>query len=77
VIHGFLSPSSSVPLEQVRTRIELAYGFAVATPEIETEPPPLRCPHCGGKLIYWLSILPQRDRRATAELSLALPVPSG
>jgi hypothetical protein len=27
--YGFLSPSASVPLEQVKTRIELAYGFPI------------------------------------------------
>lgn len=78
--YGFLSPSSSVPLDEVRARIELAYGFAVPMPEIEiTPPPPLRCPSCGGTLVYWLSILPQRDHRAISKPSLALhpQAPSG
>jgi hypothetical protein len=76
--YGFWSPSSSVPLEEVKTRIELAYGFAITTPKIKTEPlPPLPCPYCGGTLVYWRSILPLPDRGAIAKPSLALPVPSG
>jgi hypothetical protein len=76
--YGFLSPSSSVPLEEVKTRIELAYGFTITTPEIETEPlPPMCCPYCGGTLVYWQSIVPLRHRRAIFKPSLALPAPSG
>ncbi len=76
--YGFLSPSSSAPLEEVKTRIELAYGFTITTPEIETEPlPPMCCPYCGGTLVYWHSIVPLRHRRAIFKPSLALPAPSG
>ncbi len=60
--YGFLSPTSSVPLDAVKSRIEMAYGFAVSTPETEIEPlPPMTCRHCGGTLIYRLSILPHHD----------------
>ena len=34
----FLSPSASVPLEAVKTRVEMASGFALATPEAPSEP---------------------------------------
>ena len=60
--YGFLSPSFGVPLEDIRARIELAQGFARATPkpEIEIVPlAPLRCPHCGGELQYRRVILPR------------------
>jgi transposase len=78
VIHGFLSPSSSAPLEEVKTRIERAYGFTITTPEIETELlPPMCCPYCGATLVYWQSIGPLRHRRAIFKPSLALPAPSG
>lgn len=61
--YGFLSPSCAVPFEEVKTRIEMAYGFAVRTPETAIEPPPpLTCRHCGGILIYRWSILPHHDR---------------
>ena len=53
--YGFLSPSSSVPLQDVKARIEMATGFALAAPETEptSQPPPaLRCRHCGGTLRF-------------------------
>jgi hypothetical protein len=51
--YGFLSPSASVPLEDVKARIEMASGFALAAPEITSEPPAaLRCRHCGGALRF-------------------------
>lgn len=57
--YGFLSPTSSLSLEEVKTRIEMASGFAVRTPETAIEPvPALTCRHCGGMLIYRWSILP-------------------
>jgi len=49
--YGFMSPSSSVTLAEISSRIELAYGFAVKTPESDIEPTkPLYCPCCGGLL---------------------------
>ena len=56
---GFLHPSSSVDLNDIRTRIELSYGFRLKTIQIEKEvfPVPV-CPSCGGKLIYYASVLP-------------------
>lgn len=79
--YGFLSPTSSVSLEEVRTRIEVVYGFAVHTPETAIEPvPQLMCRHCGGPLVYRLSILPHQDRtrwvysaRPSARLRQAVP----
>jgi hypothetical protein len=60
--YGFLSPSCSVPLEEVRARIELAQGFAVRSPELEIEAPaPRCCRHCGGRLHYQRTILPPRE----------------
>lgn len=64
---GFLSPTSSVPLEEVTTRIEVASGFAVRTPETASEPlPSLTCRHGGGPLISRLSILPHHHRHRRA-----------
>ena len=51
---GFLSPSGSMSIEEVRARIELAQGFAVnAAPTSPGAPAPQAapartCPHCGG-----------------------------
>lgn len=57
--YGFMHPSSSVPLNEISARIELAYGFDVKTPSRKIEPlPPITCPDCGGTLIYRGSILP-------------------
>lgn len=77
--YGFLSPSSSVPLDEVKTRIEVAYRFAVTTPETNIEPPPpMTCLHCGGTLIYRRSILPHHDSRRQRPSSIPLQeVPSG
>ena len=57
--YGFLNPASSVPLNKIRTLIELAYGFEITCrkPALALDPPPI-CPHCGGKLIYLYSVLP-------------------
>ena len=57
--YGFLSPSSSVPLEDVKARIEMASGFALAAPEANSEPPAgLRCRQCGGALRFYRLLLP-------------------
>ena len=50
--YGFLSPTCKVPIEDIRTLIELAYGFEKIMPESEEMPPPLRptCGSCGGFL---------------------------
>lgn len=57
--YGFLSPTSSASLEEVRARIELAYGFELTESEPQVEPLPMRqCPHCGGALKYYGTILP-------------------
>jgi len=57
--YGFLSPSTSVPLKDVKARIEMASGFALAAPETTREPPPaLHCRHCGGALRFSRLLLP-------------------
>ena len=57
--YGFLSPSSAVPLEDVKARIELAHGFDVPAAELAPEPvTPLRCRHCGGVLRFRRLVLP-------------------
>jgi hypothetical protein len=62
--YGFLSPSSKVTIEEVRARIELAYGFTVTTPEKVTEQlPPMACKKCGKTLRYVFYTLPTRQLR--------------
>ena len=57
--YGFLSPSASVPLEDVKARIEMASGFALPAPEATREPPAaLRCRQCGGALRFSRLLLP-------------------
>lgn len=60
---GFLSPSCSMPIEEVKGRIELAHGFrmhqkreATVPAEPVAAPRTLACPHCGGTL-RWRSVL--------------------
>ena len=62
--YGFLSPTSNVTLDEVRARIELAYGFTVTTPKTEIEPlPPMSCKQCGFKLRYVFYVLPKHRQR--------------
>ena len=65
--YGFLSPTCKIPIEHIRTLIELAYGFEVTAPEIEPTPPLPRpfCGRCGGFLKVLFVELPyQRLARA-------------
>jgi hypothetical protein len=57
--YGFLSPSASVPLADVKARIEMASGFALAAPEATSAPPAARCRHCGGVLRFYRRVLPE------------------
>jgi hypothetical protein len=59
--YGFLNPASNVSLDEVRVRIELAYGFDVKEPVTEIEPlPPMTCKQCGGSgLRYIFFTLPK------------------
>ena len=64
--YGFLSPGSKMPLEELRARIEMSFGFELAAPEVEPEPPPqIVCRHCGHELVYRYSILPHQRRNLT------------
>jgi hypothetical protein len=61
---GFLSPSFSMPIEEVKGRIEMAQGFAVraapaAQDVAEPQPRGKGCPHCGGKLRWCSVVLPR------------------
>jgi hypothetical protein len=57
--YGFMSPNSSVSVEEIRAYIELSYGFEIQTVKPELRPvKPVYCPSCGGKLVYRYSILP-------------------
>jgi hypothetical protein len=60
---GFLSPSFSMPIEEVKGRIELAQGFAAraaqAAPEVSTPSTTMCCPHCGGRLRWCSVVLPR------------------
>ena len=57
--YGFMSPNSAVTLEEVRSKIELAYGFDV--PEQQTDAKPkavLTCRECGNAVRYLFVNLP-------------------
>lgn len=56
--YGFMNPNCAVPLNRIRTLIELSYGFAVDLPAHKIEPRrPNTCPNCGG-LLKLCSVLP-------------------
>jgi hypothetical protein len=60
--YGFLSPTANVTIDEVRARIELAYGFTVATPTVTIEPlPSMSCKHCGFTLRYIFYLLPKSN----------------
>ena len=62
---GFLSPSFSMPIEEVKGRVELAQGFAVRAPQdtpvaaVATPPATRCCPQCGGRLRWCSIVLPR------------------
>lgn len=61
---GFLSPSFSMSIEEVKGKIELAHGFAVSAARAAQEPAEpvprgMACPHCGGKLRWCSMVLPR------------------
>ena len=63
--YGFLSPTSSVDLDTIRTHIELAHGFEISTPVVQAPVMrPMTCPHCGGTLHYG-GFTPPRQRITT------------
>jgi hypothetical protein len=68
---GFVSPSFSIPLDELKARVELAQGFALQASEIDPQrspaPAPRCCPHCGGRLRYQRTILPPRARLPIAQ----------
>jgi hypothetical protein len=56
--YGFMNPNCALPLDRIRTLIELSYGFAVDLPVPEFEPRrPNSCPSCG-RLLKLRSLLP-------------------
>ena len=59
--YGLLSPTSKVPLAEVKAKVELAHGFAVTAPEAELPswPQPV-CQVCGGRLRFHRSLRTQR-----------------
>lgn len=60
--YGFLSPTSTIPLDEVRARIELSYGFNVKEQVTVSEPlPAMTCRCCGGNALrYIFFALPKR-----------------
>jgi hypothetical protein len=58
--YGFLSPTARVALQEVKTKVELAHGFAVTAPEVDLPswPQPL-CQLCGGRLRFHRSLRTQ------------------
>jgi hypothetical protein len=57
--YGFLNPNCGVPLDRIRTLIEMAYGFNLVLPNTDLEPSqPITCPSCGGTLRLRSLVLP-------------------
>jgi hypothetical protein len=62
--YGFLSPTTKVPLEDLKALVELAHGFTVTVPEIELPswPQPI-CRACGGRLRFHSAVRTPRSTR--------------
>jgi hypothetical protein len=57
--YGFMSPTSSVPMQKIASLIELAFGFEIVTPKVDFEPIQMpKCLQCGGNLRHIHTILP-------------------
>ncbi len=58
--YGFMHANAAISQERLVALIELAYSFALEqVPQPGCEPPPpLRCPQCGGRLIYRWTLRP-------------------
>lgn len=57
--YGFMNAGCNVSLEQIRSLIQLAYGFDLPIPQSELEPlAPMVCPNCGGTLKLLFVSLP-------------------
>ena len=57
--YGFMNPNSSLSLEEVRTKIELAYGFDVPEGRAEMKgKPTLTCRDCGSLVRFLFVNLP-------------------
>jgi hypothetical protein len=75
--YGFLHPSCSIPWEEVKTRIEIVYGFALVSPEAEPlVTTPITCRCCGGTLRYLGALLPFGGRASSIIRKPAM-APSG
>ncbi len=73
--YGVLSPTFSVPIEEVKATVEIASGFTLISPAPHTEAPHRhRCPQCGGTLRYVRSLrLPRpAPSRETAQQTHAM-----
>jgi hypothetical protein len=60
--YGFMNANCAIPRERQAALIELASGFTlVPVPAVDPEPPPpLRCAHCGGRLVYRWTLRPDQ-----------------
>ena len=57
--YGFLNAASNMSLDEVRAKIELAYGFTITMPKkVKEQLPPLVCRKCGVKLRFLFLSLP-------------------
>ncbi len=59
--YGFLSPSSSISLDQIRELMETTYGIEAVELTVDSKTlPDIVCPTCGGILKYCYSVLPHQ-----------------
>ena len=51
--YGLFSPTAKVPLEELKAKVELAFGFTVTVPKVDLPPRPQpACQACGGQLRF-------------------------
>jgi Putative transposase len=59
--YGFLSPNSSISLDEAKGMIEISYGFEVTAPTGEAKPKAsFICGSCGNLVRYLFSLPPKR-----------------
>jgi len=76
--YGFLHPSGSIPWAEVKTRIEMTYGFVLVSPESEPlVTTPITCRCCGGTRRYLGALLPFGGRASSLIIRKPAMAPSG
>ena len=57
--YGFMHPSCSITIDEIKTIMEKTYGLKAAASDVSIKiVPAITCPKCGGEMKYYCSVLP-------------------